>query len=62
MLAAGTGVLVQGRQETKAYTSKDGQPHADITIWADTLEITRFVKEEKPATDDLPAGDDDPIF
>jgi hypothetical protein len=53
---------VQGRQETKAYTSKDGQPHADITIWADTLEITRFVKEEKPATDDLPAGDDDPIF
>lgn len=64
LLAAGTGVLVQGRQETKAYTSKDGQPHADITIWADTLEITRYVKAEQgaPASDDLPAGDDDPIF
>lgn len=62
LLAAGTGVLVQGRQETKAYKDKNGGPRVDITLWADILEITRYVKAEQAATDDLPAGDDEDIF
>ena len=56
-LVSGASVVVQGRQEVSAYTRKDGQPAADVTIWADMVEVTRYA-DSKPAGD-LPAGDDD---
>lgn len=57
-LQPGAGVVVQGRVEARAYKGKDGEAHADMTIWADTLEVLKFPAREEKAGDDLPAADD----
>ena len=59
-LVSGASVVVQGRQEVSAYTRKDGQPAADVTIWADMVEVTRYA-DSKPADNDLPADNEDDL-
>lgn len=64
-LVAGAALLVQGRLEVKAYKDKNGDARTDVTLWADTLEITKYADRDAsapagaPANDDLPDGDGD---
>lgn len=45
-LTKGTKVLVQGKVTTSSYTGKDGQPHANITVWASRLEFLGGGKQD----------------
>lgn len=40
-LLSGASIVAQGRTEVSTYKHKDGTQGVDITIWADTLELTK---------------------
>lgn len=47
LLLSGASVVAQGRLEVKPYIKRDGSAGVDITLWADTLEVTK-IPEQKP--------------
>ena len=42
VLKKGNGVFAIGRSSVRAYTGRDGQVRASETLWADTVELTKF--------------------
>lgn len=44
-LRSGAGIVAQGRLEVKAFNKRDGGTGIDITLWADTLELTKYAEK-----------------
>lgn len=62
MLKKGAGILAQGRTEVSTYAKRDGSQGVDITVWADTLEITKYAEGERAAQASAPADGNDLPF
>lgn len=65
VLKKGNGVFAIGRSSVRAYTGRDGQVRASETLWADSVELTKFApanEEEAEGTAakaGAPAAEDD---
>ena len=59
VLKKGAGVLAFGRNAVRAFVGRDGQARAAETLWADGIEIFKFVDDDAPEEHKAPAGDDD---
>ena len=44
-LRSGAGIVAQGRLEVKPFNKRDGGTGIDITLWADTLELTKYAEK-----------------
>lgn len=50
-LRSGAGIVAQGRLEVKPFNKRDGGTGIDITLWADTLEITKYAEKTASRSD-----------
>ena len=51
-LLSGAKIFVRGDLTVSTYTARDGSTAADITVWANKIEILQFAKSEQEDEDD----------
>lgn len=60
-LLKGAGVFVRGDLSVSTYTDKRGVATVDVTVWANRIEITKFVEAESAPAVNVAAEDNDDL-
>lgn len=47
-LVKGASLFAEGKPTISAYINKAGEPHPDLTLWANDFQITKFAKTATP--------------
>lgn len=59
VLKKGAGIAARGRNAIRAFVTREGQARAAETLWADQVEVTKFVNDDEGPGANEPEDDGD---